>query len=120
MDLSQLQQYLTANTQEAQEIKGDLDKAKELLQQCDVRLAKILGNQNTAHKPLRLYIKDVLSNANEPLTIREIAELVLESGYKTSSQDFPHVVHQMVVNDGSFKRKTKSKVKPARYIVEEV
>jgi hypothetical protein len=120
--LSQLQQYLTVNTQEAQEIKGDLDKAKELLNSCNERLNRLFGRneQSDEKKPLRTYIKNVLHNANEPLTIKEIAELVLESGYKSTSKHFRNVVQQTIAADSEFKRKTRPKARPSRYAVEEV
>jgi hypothetical protein len=124
MDLNQLQQGLTSNREEAESIKSDLDKAKELLASCDNRLQILFGEQkveNQGQKPLRVWIKNILNNSNEPLTVKEIAELVLEAGYKTSSkQNFRNIVQQTIMNDSEFRRRTKPKLRPARYALEEV
>lgn len=79
------------------------------------------SQKDVQQKPLKIFIKNVLNNANEPLTVKEIAEFVLESGYKTtSSKNFRNIVQQAIINDAEFKRKTKPKTRPARYTFEEV
>lgn len=120
--LSQLQQLLTNRSTEAETIKRDLDSARQLLASCDVRLAKLVGGppQANMQKSLRIFVKNVLNASNEPLTVKEITELVLEAGYKTaSSKNFRNIVQQCLLNDSEFKRKTKPKTRPARYALEE-
>lgn len=127
MDLNQLQQILSTNAAEAAAIKSDLDKAKEfqqksqqLLSSCDERLQKLVGApQPKKQKSLKDVIRDVLNSSNEPLTVKEICELVLESGYKTVSKNFSNVVYQAIVQAAEFKRKTRPKTKPARYALDE-
>jgi len=120
-NLSELQQILTINTEEAASIREDVDKARELLASCDARLIKLLGAPAPKQqKPLKHYIIQVLDNANEPLTVKEIAEFVLENGYKTTSENFNNVVFQVLRNDAAFKRKTRPKTKPARFAHEGV
>lgn len=123
LSLSQLQQLLSNRSQEAEGIKSDLEKARELLASCDQRLQKLVGgtSQKEVQKPLRIFIKNVLNSSNEPLTVKEIMNLVLENGYKTNStNNFSNIVQQAILNDAEFKRKTKPKTRPARYALEEV
>ena len=121
--LSDLQQLLSNRSAEADGIKTDLEQARQLLASCDARLAKLVGGpvQKEMQKSLRIFIKNVLNSSNEPLTVKDIAELVLEAGYKTSSaKNFRNIVQQCLLNDSEFKRKTKPKTRPARYALEEV
>ena len=123
LTLQQLQDLLLSHTEEMKDIKSDFSKAKELLASVDERLRKLCGveeEKEEEKKPLRVWVKSVLNNANEPLTVKEIAELVLEAGYKTTSkQNFRNIVQQTILNDSEFRRKTKPKLRPARYAVEE-
>ena len=115
-NLSELQQILTSNTEEAASIRADLEKARELLASCETRLIKLVGAPAPRQqKTLKDYVKQALDNSNEPLTVKEIAELVLESGYKTTSDNFNSVVFQILRNDAVFKRKTRPKTRPARF-----
>lgn len=125
LSLSQLQQLLNARSQEAEDIKSDLEQAKALIASCDNRLSKICGttmsHKGGVQKPLKIFVKNVLNTSNEPLTVREIAELVLEAGYKTASvKNFRNIVQQVLLADAEFKRKTRPKARPARYSLEEV
>ena len=120
--LSQLQQLLSNRSQEADNIKSDVEKARELLTSCDQRLQKLVGglSQKDTQKSLRVFIKNVLNGSNEPLTVKEIMDLVLENGYKTSStKNFRNIVQQCIINDTEFKRRTKPKTRPSRYALEE-
>lgn len=124
--LPQLQEILASRSQEAESIKADIAKAKELLESCDARINKILGVVTPEpvdvpkHKPLRQFIRDVLNQSNEALTVKEIMELVLEAGYKTNSNgNFSNIVQQAIYSDAEIKRRTKPKIRPARYAMEE-
>jgi len=112
---------LTHHSHEAESIKSDIDKARSLLASCDQRLAKLIGGALKEQKPLKIFVKNVLNSSNEPLTVKEIAEFVLEAGYKTTSgKNFRNIVQQVLIGDAEFKRKTKPKTRPARYALEEV
>ncbi len=123
--LPQLQEILANSSIEAENIKSDIAKARELLESCDARLNKLMGvqpslEQPSKYKPLRLFIRDVLNQSNEPLTVKEITELVLEAGYKTNSaSNFPTIVQQTIYNDNVIKRKTKPKSRPVRWALED-
>lgn len=123
LSLSELQQHLSDRSTEAEGIRADLNKANELLASCNERLNKLVGNSSPkeTQKSLRAFIKRVLNSSNEPLTVREIAEFVLEAGYKTSAtKNFRNIVQQTLINDAEFKRKTKPKTRPSRYALEEI
>jgi len=117
-NLSQLQQILSSNTEEAASIRADLDKARELLASCDERLTKLVGAPppKEPRKTLKQYIKQVLDASNEPLTVKEIAELIVEAGYKTASMNITNMVLGALSNDAAFKRKTRPNTKPARFV----
>jgi hypothetical protein len=121
--LAELQDLLSSRTTEVQVIQAEVEKARAILASCDVRLAKLIGSpvQRETQKPLKTFIKNILNTTNEPLTVKEITELVLEAGYKTAStKNFRNIVQQALANDAEFKRKTRPKTRPARYTVEEV
>jgi hypothetical protein len=118
--LPQLQEILANRSLEAESIKSDIAKAKELVESCETRLNKLMGvppiEEQGKFKPLREFIRDALNQSNEPLTVKEITELVLEAGYKTNSNgNFPTIVQQTIYNDAVIKRKTKPKSRPVRY-----
>lgn len=120
--LPQLQEILTNRSQEAEKIKADIATAKELLASCEDRLNKLLGVSTPApepaepkYKPLRQFVRDILNQSNEPLTVKEISELVLEAGYKTASENFNNIVHTTIYNDKEIKRRTKPNMRPVRY-----
>lgn len=124
-NLSDLQKLLTNHSTEAEGIKADLEKARNLLSSCDERLQKLLGPtappvKAEPQKPLKWFVKDVLNKSNEPLTIKEVADLVLAAGYKTAStsENFRSIVAQALANDAEFKRKTRAKTRPVRYAYE--
>lgn len=127
--LADIQKLLATHSTEAESIKSDLNKARNLLSSCDERLEKLLGQAVPAkdepqkpqnpQKPLKWFVKDVLNKSNQPLTIKEVAALVLEAGYKTAStsENFRSIVAAALANDAEFKRKTRAKTRPIRYAV---
>jgi len=125
--LLQLQEILANRSLEAESIKSDIAKAKDFLQSCEIRLNKMLGIQPQSEcpllskrKPLREFVRDALNSSNEPLTVKEITELVLEAGYKTNSNgNFSNIVQGTIYNDAEIKRKTKPKIRPIRYAIGE-
>ena len=120
--LNELQELLSSRYQEVDDIKADLQKANELITSCNERLNNLIGQPaaKAPQKSLRMFIKDILGNTNEPLTVKEISELVLEAGYKTNATtNFRSMVQQAILKDAEFKRRTKPKTRPARYGLED-
>jgi hypothetical protein len=130
LTLGQLGALLSLKNKEVEDIKADLASAKSQLASANAwissteqKLLKLEGKEtvvaNNEPKPLRLFIKDALANSNEPLTVKEVEELVLEAGYKTKSKTFRNLVFQVLFRDNEFKRVTKPKTRPVRYTLEE-
>ena len=122
ISLSEINKQLNTKNQEIETLKADVQAAKQLLASIENRLQKVVGvpvaTQQTEKKSLRAAISEVLSNANEALTVAEIAELVLENGHSTQSKDnFQNIVQQALSGD-EFRRVTKPKQRPSRYAME--
>jgi hypothetical protein len=122
ISLSEINKQLNTKNQEIETLKADVQAAKQLLASIENRLQKVVGGpvatQQTEKKSLRAAISEVLSNANEALTVAEIAELVLENGHSTQSKDnFQNIVQQALSGD-EFRRVTKPKQRPSRYAME--
>jgi DNA-directed RNA polymerase specialized sigma54-like protein len=119
MTLIEMTKQLNAKTQDIESLKADLATAKQLIASIDSRLKDVVGfSIPVEKKSLKSAISDVLNNSNEPLTVAEIAELVLENGYLTQSKDnFKNMVQQ-ALNGDEFNRVTKPKQRPSRYAIE--
>lgn len=122
ISLSEINKQLDTKNQEIESLKVDMFAAKQLLTSIEIRLQKVVGvpvaTKPPEKKSLRMAISEVLSNANEPLTVAEISELVLEGGYYTQSKDnFKNIVQQTLSGD-EFRRVTKPKQRPSRYAME--
>jgi len=61
------------------------------------------------------FVVEVLQNSNESLTAREITDLVLDSGYKTTSKNFINVVLQILFRSPAIRWATRGKTRPVRY-----
>lgn len=102
--------------------KNELSAATEKVTQLEKRLVEFIGKpvvaqkQATEQPSLKEVVIKLLNDANENLTVKEIADIVLEQGYETNSKNFLAVVHQLLyANDDVFKRATRPKTRPARY-----
>ena len=61
-------------------------------------------------RSLEDFMVDVLQNSNEPLTAKEVADLVLDAGYKTKSKkNFVNIVLQAMVRSVFIRRATRVK-----------
>ncbi len=69
-------------------------------------------------RSLEDFIIEVLQNSNEPLSAKEVAELVLDAGYRTASKrNFVNIVLQALVRSPSIRRFTRGKTRPTRYVL---
>jgi hypothetical protein len=119
LSLTQLEEYVSAQKQEVADIKLNISEIKVKLAECENRLAVLTGVKQLKkgdQPPLRQFIVKALSESNEPLTIDQIANLVLEAGYITSSiKNFRHIVYNILSSNADFKQTNRPKVKPYRY-----
>lgn len=127
ISLTELERMVVAKSQEVEAVKTDYAKLKDLMGSFEKRLEGLVGGvvaqpvvTEETKKPLRQHLQAVLANANEALTVKEVEELVLESGYKTSSKkNFRNIIQQLLYNDKAFKRVTRPKTRPSRYVLAE-
>ena len=50
-------------------------------------------------RPLRVYVKDVLTKAAKPMKVRAIEQAVLKAGYKTQAKKFYHAIYTLLRQD---------------------
>lgn len=139
--LETIHQALDSKEKELEDIKAEVTQAETALEAVKAEVAQAENMVASARqkltnflagytknppedtlkgKPLRVYVKSVLMNSNEPLTVKDIEELVLEAGYVTTSKkNFRTIILQSLIKDSEFKRVTKPRTKPARYTLEE-
>ncbi len=123
VSLEGIKLLLSSKDQEVDAIKTDIAQAEVFIASAKLKLASLLGSSpetSLKGRTLKTFIKSVLANSNEPLTIKEIEELVLEAGYTTNSKYLRSIILNNLVRDSEFKRVTKPRTKPSRYILEEV
>jgi hypothetical protein len=120
-NLNDHQKNLELHKEEVLALCAEIADLRERVEVAEVKLKKILGevgvntdNLENDSKSLRVFIKEVLQNSNEPLTAREIADSVREAGYKTTSVNFQSVV-LMSLKHKEFKRATRVRTRPARF-----
>lgn len=130
-NFAQIQEQLDAGKQEVEQVRIDLVEAKKELQGVlnvarelqqtihglEEKLNRLCGLPASAAPTdtLRDCLVRILQNANEPLTVSDLAGLALESGYKTrSKKHFNCIVAQCLSGEG-FRRVTKAKTRPARF-----
>jgi hypothetical protein len=82
------------------------------------KLKKLLGEVGLGYensKSLREFIKESLLNSNEPLTAKEISDMVQEAGYKSTSKNFQSIVLLCLTKNREFKKATRAKTRPIRF-----
>jgi len=96
---------------------NDIDSC--LLNQSEVHVKKLRGRRGRPTKndrSLHDYVMEVLENSNEPLTSKEIADLVLEKGYITEAKTaFSNIVLHALTVSSDFRKATRGKRRPIRY-----
>jgi hypothetical protein len=110
--LGQMLNQLTAVKIEADNVRAEICELRtefnDRINKLEDRLFALVGvtpppapprESPDEQPPLWHWIRTVLTNSNEPLTVREIAQLVLEAGYVTTSDNegFVAVVQQCLV-----------------------
>ena len=89
------------------------DRLAVIEQKLDQLLSKKKIHLNDG-KPLKEWIVELFKNSNEPLTAKEVADLLLDAGYKTLSKKFAHVVLNTLASYPEFRKATKKR-KPFRF-----
>lgn len=119
--LTGMQEQLNAQAQEAASVGQaitDLEVRLTNLKRQHVALVGTPKEENVEPQPLRHHVAKVLAEANEPLTVAQIAELVKENGYKTTATEanFKNIVQHVLSQSDDVRRI--GKAKPCRYTVE--
>jgi len=109
--------------------KAELVQLREECQQLRSRLDSMEGRLHALEekdkppevlpekKQLRDCIIEILENSNEPLTAKEIADLLEEVGYTTRAlkKHWPTMILQCLANSPEFRRVTRYRCRPTRY-----
>ena len=61
------------------------------------------GRRGNNDKPLRVYVEEQLNKNKKGLTLAELAQAILDTGFKTSSANFRNVLYQSLYNSTSIK-----------------
>jgi hypothetical protein len=103
-------------------IKEDLQALRSKLESAltDVESRLSVLERNASEQPkkqLREYVAEILQNSNEPLTTKEIAELLEEVGYitKADRKNWPTMILHCLTNSPEFKRASRNRSRPVRY-----
>lgn len=122
MSISEVSSQLSKYSYEAEEIRKELNKVKvdvnTKIAVLQARLDKLIGT-GTNQKTLKEYVVNILNESCEPLTVKEITQLVYEAGYKTQAKDFQKVVFHAIVNNKKVSRATKTGTRPSRFELSE-
>ena len=108
MPIAELERVLNIRKRDILALAKKRDKLKAELDEVERQLAEISGDSGTIkghnraryltrpknEKSLRLTVFDVLKEHPKGLKISEIAQKVLDSGYKTNSANFNNVLYQ--------------------------
>lgn len=111
--------------QNAVQLRAELDSIRDQMNQLYGRLVEVERQLNSTDRPYKTTLEDflveVLQNSNEPLTAKELADLVVEAGYKTKSKkNFVGIILQTLVRSPAIRRATRGKTRPTRFsLIEE-
>lgn len=118
--------------QDVAQLRAELDNICLQINELHARLVEIESRLNSTNRtcevslgPRRITLEDflveVLQNSNEPLTAKELADLVIEAGYKTKAKkNFVGIILQTLVRSPVIRRATRGKTRPTRYaLIEE-
>lgn len=132
--LSAASEIVTEKTKELQSAVATLQEIQQRLTDAEAKLNTLFGVETTSPgkvaqatialngKSLKNFIFDVLQASNEPLTTKEIVELILEAGYKSSGErkNLPTMVHQALTNNTEmFKKVSRGHSKPYKFALKE-
>lgn len=112
ISISELQNMIATRRRDMKKLAKRRAKALKLLKGIETAIAQISGNGTLAELPRRPRnesnlpdaLHQVLSKTTHPLGIREIADRVQASGYKSGSANFPGLVNLTLIKDKRFTR----------------
>ena len=108
---------MSQELQQLEEIERQLEATLQLVADMKQRFMPpmeptVVAPETVPPKPaktLKECIYEVLDNSNEPLTAREVTDLLLEQGYVTTSGNFLSVVLQTLMKSPDFVRATRTR-----------
>lgn len=112
LSVQQLQLLLRRRQNEIEGLHRKRESLERRLQALDRRINELEGNgvhagagpQQRARNPkgLASVMEDILRESGKPMSVGEIVDAVLKSGYKTNSASFRSIVNQMLIKDERF------------------
>jgi Asp-tRNA(Asn)/Glu-tRNA(Gln) amidotransferase B subunit len=108
--LVELQKLISSRQSELKKLQKKREKLMALVKEVDADIVKITGGgiigrgrRGNNDKPLRVYVEEQLSKNKKGLTLAELAQSILDTGFKTSSANFRNVLYQSLYNSTSIK-----------------
>ncbi|MCA9111870.1 MAG: hypothetical protein R3B91_22920 [Planctomycetaceae bacterium] len=106
MSVAELEKALAAKRDKIDEYLGERDQLLKSLDRVESKIRDLGGSVTGRRvqgrrgprvkneKPLWGYVSDILGRTKKGLTIEELEEKILSSGYKTNSSNFRNVIYQ--------------------------
>ncbi len=106
MSVSELEKALAVKRDKLGELMGERDQVLKELDRIDGKIRDMGGKVSAKRaqgrrgpkakndKPLWGYVEEILGRSKRGFTIEELEQKVLDSGYKTKSNNFRNVIYQ--------------------------
>jgi hypothetical protein len=108
--LVELQKLISNRQSELKRLQKKREKIMIQVKEIDSEIMKITGGgkpgrgrRGNNDKPLRVYVEEQLNKNKKGLTLAELAQAILDTGFKTSSANFRNVLYQSLYNSTSIK-----------------
>ena len=113
LTLAQLERMVAKRRSSLESLQKKRRNLLKELERLDKQIASLQGPRGNARpgtyaqrarneKSLQTVVAEILTKSKKGLTLRALAERVLESGYKTNSNNFQNVLYQCLYNSKRF------------------
>ncbi len=108
LNIAQLEEILNARKSELTRLEKKRRELQKELEEVDREIGKIGGGPGNARRPngraqndksLPQTLVEVLRNAGRPMKVREIADAVLATGYRSNSDNFRAIINQTLIKE---------------------
>jgi hypothetical protein len=110
-----LQKLISNRQSELKKLQRKREKLMALVKDVDADIIKITGGgivgrgrRRNNERPLRVYVEEQLTKNKKGMTLAELSQAILDTGFKTSSANFRNVLYQSLYNSTNIKHDQKS------------